>query len=139
MKVQIHSYLEYCLLDIREQRDYYDKLVANEPLLTTGIKRPLDNRLKIDLEQWYLKRTSQPFKPELITELFKGWEFIAKNTNKYCKGKDSIGIYVRPFVGKPFMQIYLDGYGQPALPIPRTLDDIINDCQRAGIELEWKL
>ena len=83
---------------------------------------------------------SQPFKPELITELFEGWlkeihnsqelyihwenwqiEFDENDrNNKYC-------IY----------SYYGDWYKITTLK-PRTLDDFINDCQRAGIELEWK-
>ena len=94
---------------------------------------------------------SQPFKPELITELFEGWEYdgiLEENilnkdgsiietinfrnfsTNEY---NDDISIYEE----KGY--ILIEGTG---FIIPITLDDFIRDCQRIGLELKgeelWK-
>ena len=56
---------------------------------------------------------SQPYKPEMLTELFK------VDSNEVLK----YNIY--------FLNNISFFY-------PRTLDDFINDFQRAGIELEWR-
>lgn len=86
---------------------------------------------------------SQPFKPELITELFEGWE-------KYSE--DNYGNRGRIFLGNGIDGITYDrgGYllGKNGLAINEwemgvyinfaTLNDFISDCQRAGIELTFK-
>ena len=63
---------------------------------------------------------SQPFKPELITELF-----------------DIIGHYhIFKGRGKGYYELWNDNNQHIyRFPLPRTLDDFITDCQRAGIEL----
>lgn len=69
---------------------------------------------------------SQPFKPEMITELFEGWE-----------GYDGHYYYKK-------QAIFDFGYTNYEIKsninwkIPRTLNDFISDCNRAGIELNWK-
>lgn len=86
---------------------------------------------------------STPFKPELITELFEGWE-------KYSE--DNYGNRGRIFLGNGIDGITYDrgGYllGKNGLAINEwemgvyinfaTLNDFISDCQRAGIELTFK-
>jgi len=81
---------------------------------------------------------SQPFKPEMITELFENasqsfltlWVFSGKpNEEGYQNYNVELGhenYYYRCFgiVHK--------------FPNPQTLNDFISDCQRAGIELTWK-
>jgi hypothetical protein len=135
--MKVLSYLEFCQLTAREKYEYVLKL---------GYKKlDIEDRFEIEryevtFDTFYLNIVSQPFKPELITELFEGWlkeihnsqelyihwenwqiEFDENDrNNKYC-------IY----------SYYGDWYKITTLK-PRTLDDFINDCQRAGIELEWK-
>lgn len=76
---------------------------------------------------------SQPFKPGLITELFEGF-IPTGHEQDYSHTSD----YDFQFKTKRYMIHYgleitiTNSY-------PRTLDDFITDCQRAGIELEWKL
>lgn len=72
---------------------------------------------------------SQPFKPEMITELFEGW------------GQSTI---LRHYKNGKF-EIICDGeriaYYTPSITVnkqPQTLNDFISDCQRAGIELTFK-
>lgn len=63
---------------------------------------------------------AQPFKPELITELFEGFTpFVNYYGYVFYNHKDGSGIQLK-------------------VNNPRTLDDFINDCQRAGIILEWR-
>lgn len=83
---------------------------------------------------------SQPFKPELITELFEGWVTDATDESEYPYANywyDSSSIISAEF-GEYFdNNLYLLNQ-ELILCKPRTLDDFINDCQRAGIELTWK-
>jgi hypothetical protein len=81
---------------------------------------------------------SQPFKPELITELFEGFIYLTNKLNKehiIIEGRgaddDTVQFY-------PESDSYTIGEIQFQV-LPRTLDDFINDCQRAGIELTWRI
>lgn len=91
----------------------------------------------VNLLDGVLSFYSQPFRPELITELFEGWELIKVIDNyEFVFDSDknnSINLYGE-------IEIIL--YGEDILLskywYPRTLDDFINDCQRAGIQLKWR-
>lgn len=92
---------------------------------------------------------SQPFKPELITELFEGWEehfkqsdwsfmyfYYINNPYKYwqlgIKNSNEYYLYYFKYVnGNSVITKNYDFYK------PTTLDDFIRDCQRAGIELTF--
>ena len=85
---------------------------------------------------------SQPFKPELTTELFEGWELteykehevLVLYTNKYSR------ISFSYFYDNGGYEIYPDKQDQHTswlYPYPRTLDDFINDCKKARIKLRW--
>lgn len=74
---------------------------------------------------------SQPFKPELITELFEGWEEISaitywSATAVFAFHLDSFGISTK----NPEKTCWIF--------FPRTLDEFIIDCQKAGVELIWR-
>ena len=69
---------------------------------------------------------SQPFKPELITELFEGWKGECRIYFYDNKVSYEITIYV-----EPGNNIYFGA-------LPQTLNDFISDCNRAGSELEFK-
>ena len=76
---------------------------------------------------------SQPFKPELITELFEGWEFDKRSLTAF---RNSVDTETVEFDVNGKMKIHQ--LSTDVFPYPRTLDDFINDCKRAGIELEWR-
>jgi len=125
--MKVLSYLELNSLTYKEHCEFANYLKSKELIYKD-----------IDLALFY----SQPFKPDLITELFKGWkmdDFSEPNYALFVR-KDITG-----FAEVDFGEYRDDGLYQICykkqdmiIPIPRTLDDIINDCQRAGIELEWK-
>lgn len=104
-----------------------------EKLLPSYYKQLLDNRT---LRAFY----NQPFKPEMITEYFKGWK-ISKEKNGLnieCKPKYyidwktgdipaiSFHYYPNPF---PFLIFFRD---------PEILSDFITLAISAGITLRWK-
>lgn len=76
---------------------------------------------------------AQTFKPELITELFEGWE---QKTQQGYSGNG--GSYYIGFDNEKYI-IAKTNCNAEWLNIPRTLDDFINDSQRAGIELKWRI
>jgi hypothetical protein len=77
----------------------------------------------------------QPFKPELITELFEGWGL----TKIYHEYPYTDGEYQLKFVNGYMETANKNGAIYGKIFTPRTLDDFINDCQRAGIELTWRI
>jgi hypothetical protein len=82
---------------------------------------------------------SQPFKPEMITELFAEWQ-LSEVTFNYTRHR--VCIQFKTFVRSGLSYMYIDkpdNQGETfKLLRPRTLDDFINDATRTGIELEWK-
>ncbi len=89
---------------------------------------------------------SQPFKPELITELFKGWK--ESNTDEIEEhfavwGKKG-QFYFFPtrkqmvFFHKMGSTLVDDSHEYELPYLPATLNNFISDCQRAGIELTFK-
>lgn len=99
--------------------------------------------LDYELPQWitdewenHTEFYSQPFKPELITELFEGWEKEEANVEMYYLIEDDY-TWCEWTGTKYEVQGTLDNIKLYSLP--RTLDDFINDCQRAGIKLYFKV
>ncbi len=89
-----------------------------------------------DFESFY----SQPFRPEMIVELFAGWRIIynANNTqhHKIYNYDKEIEITYTP---SPKQELTIYSYTTLFWTYePRTLDDFICDTQRTNIELEWK-
>ena len=80
----------------------------------------------------YEKIVSQTFNPEMILELFDRFELSGykRYTHKAYNVCISFGVD----------NMYLSVYGiLRSTPInPKTINDFISDCTRAGIELEWK-
>lgn len=74
---------------------------------------------------------AQPFKPELITELFEGWKLIGKC--HYHNDENCIRIEGEN------ENIYYQGKKTRRWFFPKNLDQFINMCSDAGIELEYKL
>jgi hypothetical protein len=78
---------------------------------------------------------SQPFKPEMITELFEGTKQTIKDGWKWMyKSENNRAIYFAVNFTESH-QYTISGYGWTK---PQTLNDFISDCNRAGIELNWK-
>jgi len=80
---------------------------------------------------------SQKFEPELITELFEGWGCDVEDDSYWFRNNHDKINYARSEMGG-YIQ-YDSTLMNQTFDIPRTLDDFITDCQRAGIELEWRL
>jgi hypothetical protein len=76
---------------------------------------------------------SQSFRPEMITEYFEGWESRSHNSFIYHNIKNDCKISI----GKIII-IYYGLKGTLDIYTPTTLNDLISDCQRAGITREWK-
>jgi len=100
---------------------------------------------------------SRPFRPEMITEYFEGWENTKDkpmDTNypksymgeKFENDEDIIhfnymdntviynGVYPNPSQSDPYKTSVKIVQGEN----PESLNDFISDCQRAGIDLEFK-
>jgi len=105
--------------------------------------------LNTDLVDKVANFYSLPFKPELITELFEGW---GEHQNKIysCRfdriGKGSYNNIIEVFFSDKVDRI---SYGNSIIRnhhpqnivmsiLPKSLNDFISDCQRAGIELTFK-
>ena len=113
---------------------------AKQDIFSYEYRDFLLHKLKIKGFEDFMGFYCQSFKPELITELFDGWKIT--QTEKYPEhdGDD----YGHTWRNEKNIQIEYDGYHSSRLMLygedmifPRTLDDFITDCQRAGIELEW--
>lgn len=93
---------------------------------------------KKDLSQLfeYQKFVSQPFRPEMIERLFEEFE---KSTLKSFFSKSSIIRFHIPC--ENFYCLLPDKYSldYEVIRMPKTLNDFISDCQRAGIDLEFKV
>lgn len=133
------TFLEFYSKTIQQKVDYYDYWYAGQKIKNewdTGVKRPHNDKLRIDLDNWYHKLTSQPFKPELITELFEGWEHL-EDDDVYVNGKWIFDNDCSLFKNN-------DGanYGNANMNWiafkPDTLERFISNCQQAGIELTWR-
>lgn len=80
---------------------------------------------------------SQPFKPELITGLFEGWE-LALPHHKLWKDYTNNKFLISIRHDNNLISYYISSLNNWLFRPPNTLDDFITDCQRAGIELEWR-
>jgi len=83
---------------------------------------------------------SQTFKPEMITELFEGWGLDKSVTYDFYLKKEGI-VITMPNRDDPangdFIK-YETIESEIGTTYPETLNDLISDCNRAGIELTWK-
>jgi len=80
---------------------------------------------------------SQPFRPELITELFEGWTYDDSNYIYWYEPDNSD--YVAS-INEDNNDLIIDSpKNNLTVIMPKTLDRFICNCQDAGIELEWRL
>jgi hypothetical protein len=94
---------------------------------------------------------SQPFKPEMIVEFFEGWHKVGKGEIYYVDGCDQYYFQyeidgkkfttsIEFFIAESAYTIDGDYYKRfPNKFNTLTLDHFISDCQRAGIELTFKI
>lgn len=78
---------------------------------------------------------SQQFKPELITELFEGWSKYQDDVYFDMINDTKITLDQNKVSGKQWIKYENNCWYH----LPETLNDFIRDCQRAGIELTWKV
>jgi len=126
--MKVLSFLEYQDLTFQHPQEYFDEF---ESILSQFIKWDEDSDGEWDILKFY----SQPFKPEMIIELFQGWhidydEGVWQN-KKYPE--KAIEFIINDDDSEWMLIDYLTSIRKP-----RTLDEFITDCQRAGIELEWR-
>jgi hypothetical protein len=89
------------------------------------------NEPKASLRDNYLAIVSQPFVKEMIVELFEGFTFNL--CDYFCMDKKGQKIRFEDFK----IEFYSTKFSY-LFPMPKTLNDFISDCQRAGIDLEFK-
>lgn len=75
---------------------------------------------------------SQPFRPQMITKLFERFEKVFETHYKHK------AYTVQVSFGDCNMYLSVNGLLVSTPTIPKTLNDFISECNRAGIELEWK-
>ena len=80
------------------------------------------------------KENSQPFSPELITELFDGWEY-QKEHEILINGRVVIELLYESEPRYNSVIINDEGFVMTA-PMLRTLDEFITLCQQTEIELK---
>jgi hypothetical protein len=151
--MKVLSFLEFYILPFDDKKELFLKLKlwTSDYTLTKFegySEKDIINILNID----YHKFTSKPFKPEIITELFEGINVDERDENPYdpdVTEPQMVDVYEINYKTEiTFNQkepskfgytICYDYDNYQLYPYPRTLDDFINDCQRAGIELNWKV
>ncbi len=121
--MKVETFLNHC--NSREKFSTEEEADARKFFIDRGVRY---------IRDWY----SQPFKPELIAELFEGWACtlrtenevrIANNDNlilfQYCKSINRISYYTEHTADQD-------------LRLPLTLDRFISHCEEVHIELKWK-
>ena len=134
------SYLEFVRMRAYNEQLEYSKFLPAKIYINT------DDVLIcwMDVSTFY----SQPFKPELITELFEGWVCNAREEDEipyamFVRGEGTETEYIE--FGEYYddeRYVVSDRYlnrMEYIIAKARTLDDFITDCQRAGIELKWRV
>lgn len=83
---------------------------------------------------------SEPFKPEMIVERFKGWKLLIPPKTQTIIATHFPYDIVFHEMTPNCMTICTDDNGDVTDDFikPRNLDEFIVQCQQAGIELEWK-
>jgi len=90
------------------------------------------------ISNFYNNLLSREFTLDTITELFRGWECISggiiKNgENSISRDRNLYGDYYLRYIKNK-----KEYWESNIFPEPKTLHDFISDCERLGIELEFK-
>lgn len=116
--MKVESFLQHC--NSREKFTPEEEADARKFFVERGVRY---------IRDWY----SQPFKPELITELFEGWYLAFEG----CYRHRSISL---PLFEDEIVAFRMGGvsYNRTSREAPLILDEFISNCIRNGIELKWK-
>ena len=130
--MKVLTFPEFFGLKLPEKIAYY-RYFSNKSIMS-----------KNSLDKWYYQKTNQPFKPELIPELFEGWKLTYNANSKYIYSLEDSDICIRIEFDFKYLPncyfVYKDKYIDTFTDFlfPKTFDEFITDCQRAGIELKWR-
>lgn len=128
--MKVETFLQHCIS--REMFTPEEEADARKFFVGRGVRY---------IRDWYL----QPFKPELITELFEGWEDSWSCSGGYDYIENKKFVFRIMFDWAKIAYILLDPiqsinpFQSMFAKIPSTLDEFISDCLRNGIELKWKV
>ena len=128
--MKVLSFLEFFNLTPQEKRDYLDSI----GLISASDYKGNCEDDEIFFLYSYANEICYYFKPEMIDK-FEGFRWFDENN---VIKNDDIVIQFPDCDDDGVIEgiIYkLNNYWY----FPRTLDDFINDCQRVGIELTWKV
>jgi hypothetical protein len=134
--MKVLSFLEFYNLSFNEKTKYlnYNHINYAKPLIDDVAQATI---LMLEAYNTIVK---QPFKPELILVMFEEWELSQVEDNRFVRK-------IKPWVHIEFYAKYTAYYMLDILGHtdatrtfnPLTLDDFINDCKKAGIELTWRV
>lgn len=121
--MRVETFLQHCIS--REKFTPEEEADARKFFVDRGIRY---------IRDWY----SQPFKPELIVELFEGIEITPDRHNCYVQFPNHADALI--WRVKEILTItYTSHLGNKSTTnTPLILDEFISDCFRNGIELKWK-
>lgn len=137
--MKVLSFLEFFNLTPKEKRDYLSEL----GLISINDYKTRydygDEVAELTFLSLYHNEVSVPFKPDMITEKFEGWKLnVIDGIEQLICDKP---FFIVELYKKYTAYIVLDSYNctdTTRTYLVRTLDDFINDCERAGIELQPK-
>lgn len=106
--------------------EYYAQ-VQNSPIF------PLAKKRKINA---YYKLVSKPFEPEMLLSVFEGWEDISDG--KLIEFTNWSKSYVIRFIHGITEIMFYEADGYKKVLTPKTLENLISDFARMGLELQFK-
>ena len=131
--MKVLSYLETCKTYTISENQYGSAIIGLVDI-------PIANIMCWDSMEKVTNFYSQPFRPELIIELFEGWEHF---NGMYSTG-NFLSDSIKPIIDFSMSKISnkyatYNTEDRNIFIFPRTLDLFVCNCQDAGIELEWRL
>lgn len=121
--MKVETFLQHC--NSREKFTPEEEADARKFFVDRGVRY---------IRDWY----SQPFKPELITELFDGIEITPDRHNCYVQFPNHANAMIWVVNEIPKITYTSQLGNKSTTDRPLTLDEFISDCIRNGIELKWK-
>lgn len=105
------------------------------PYLQWFVSTAFSSRVHPNLRWPVAEFYAQPFTPDLIPKLFKGWEVMGVHAIEILGPNEEVMDFYAKQGG--LLIIQCDDLST-ARSKPRNLDDFISDCTRAGIKLFWR-
>ncbi len=129
--MKVYNYLEWCLLN---QKEY----VKEQEML--NLIATLEHKKSHEIAYWTYRKIqefySQKFRPEMIVEYFEGWEcMVSADFDTY---ENTINTLFNILISNEWIT-YESMKCNFTIVHPENLNDFIRDCQRAGIELQWRV